>query len=142
MLRTRLCRTLGIAHPVFSAGVGAAAGGERGAPVPNGGGFGLLGTGSLPSKFVREQIRRVRELSDRPFGINLVLPLLRRGTIEACLEEKVPVLVLFWGDVKTIVADARREGTKLFVQVVSPDEAMQAVQAGADGVIAQGFEAG
>jgi nitronate monooxygenase/enoyl-[acyl-carrier protein] reductase II len=91
------------------------------------------------------QIARFRELSDRPFGVNVVLPLLRRGTIETCLEEQVPVLVLFWGGVEeltSIIADAHRQNTRVFVQVGSREEALVAVEAGADGVIAQGWEAG
>ena len=111
MLRTPLCRTLGVEHPIFSAGIGAAAGAELAAAVSNAGGLGVLGTAGLPAKFVRQQIARLRELSSQPFGVNLVLPLLRRGGVEVCMDEKVPVLVLFWGDVKSIIADAHRQGT-------------------------------
>jgi nitronate monooxygenase len=142
MLRTQLCRTLGLVHPIFSAGIGAAAGPDLVAAVSNAGGLGVLGTAGLPTKFVRQQIARVRELSSCPFGVNLVLPLLRRGGIEVCMDEKVPVLVLFWGDVKSIIVDAHRQGTKVFVQVGSPADAIDAADAGADGVIAQGSEAG
>ena len=145
MLCTPLCRTLGIREPIFSAGIGAAAGAELAAAVSNAGGLGVLGTASLPARFVRLQIARFRELSDRPFGVNVVLPLLRRGTIEACLDEHVPVLVLFWGEageLRSIIANAHRQNTRVFVQVGSRDEAQVAVEAGADGVIAQGWEAG
>jgi len=75
----------------------------------------------------------------------VVLPLLRRGTIGACLDEHVPVLVLFWGEAEeltSIIADAHRQDTRVFVQVGSREEALVAVDAGADGVIAQGWEAG
>jgi NAD(P)H-dependent flavin oxidoreductase YrpB (nitropropane dioxygenase family) len=145
MLCTPLCRTLGIRYPIFSAGIGSAAGAELAAAVSNAGGLGVLGTASLPARFVRQQIIRLRELSDRPFGVNVVLPLLRRGTIEACLDEHVPVLVLFWGEaaqLKSIVADAHRQDTRVFVQVGSREEALMAVETGADGIIAQGWEAG
>jgi nitronate monooxygenase len=145
MLCTPLCRTLGISHPILSAGIGSAAGPELAAAVSNAGGLGVLGTASLPARFVRLQINRLRELSDRPFGVNVVLPLLRRGTIEACLDEHAPVLILFWGEageVRSIIADAHRQNTGVFVQVGSRDEALVAVEAGADGVIAQGWEAG
>jgi nitronate monooxygenase len=145
MLCTPLCRTLGISHPILSAGIGSAAGPELAAVVSNVGGLGVLGTASLPARFVRLQINRLRELSNQPFGVNVVLPLLRRGTIEACLDEHVPVLVLFWGEageLRSIIADAHRQNTIVFVQVGSRDEALVAVEAGADGVIAQGWEAG
>jgi NAD(P)H-dependent flavin oxidoreductase YrpB (nitropropane dioxygenase family) len=112
------------------------------AAVSNAGGCGILGTVSLSATFVREAIRRVRELTSKPFGVNVVLPLLRRAQLEVCLEERVPLLVLFWGDPSPYVTAAHAAGTKVFVQIGSADEAIAAVRAGADGVIAQGFEAG
>jgi nitronate monooxygenase/enoyl-[acyl-carrier protein] reductase II len=145
MLCTPLCTTLGISIPIFSAGIGSAAGPELAAAVSNAGGLGVLGTASLSARFVSQQITRFRELSGRPFGVNVVVPLLRRGTIEACLDEHVPVLVLFWGEaaeITLIIADAHRQGTRVFVQVGSREEAMVAVEAGANGIIAQGWEAG
>ena len=142
MMRTALASALGLEHPILSAGMGPAAGPELVAAVSNAGGCGILGTVSLSAAFVREAIRRVRELTSKPFGVNVVLPLLRRGQIEACLEERVPLLVLFWGDPSPFIAAARAAGTKVLVQIGSVQEAVDAVRAGADGVIAQGFEAG
>jgi nitronate monooxygenase len=66
----------------------------------------------------------------------------RRGQIEVCLEEKVPLLVLLWGDVEPHAAEAHRRGTKVFAQVGSVAEAKAAAAAGVDAVIAQGVEAG
>lgn len=141
-MQTTLTSFLGLEHPIFSAGIGPAAGPELVAAVSNAGGCGILGTVSLSATFVREAIRRVRELTSKPFGVNVVLPLLRRGQIEVCLEERVPLLVLFWGDPSPYVAAAHATGTKVFVQIGGAREAIDAVRAGADGVIAQGFEAG
>ena len=145
MLCTPLCRTLGIAHPIFSAGIGSAAGPELAAAVSNAGGLGVLGTASLPAKFVRLQIARFRALSDRPFGINVVLPLATAGN-DRSLPGRArsgprPVL----GRSRRARIDRRGRAppsTKVFVQVGSRHEAMVAVQAGADGIIAQGWEAG
>src|SRR6187397_1472303 len=142
MLKTDLCRALGIEHPVFCAGIGAAAGAELVAAVSNAGGCGVLGTASLPGKFVRTQIQRLQELTAKPFGVNIVLALLRKGQIESCFDERVPILVLFWGDPAPYVADAHRRGMKVFLQVGSVDEAVAAAEAGVDAVIAQGVEAG
>ena len=142
MITTPLCRALGIRHPVFSAGIGAAAGPELAAAVSNAGGCGVLGTASLPGKFVRTQIQRLQELTAKPFGVNIVLALLRKGQIESCFDERVPILVLFWGDPAPYVADAHRRGMKVFLQVGSVDEAVAAAEAGVDDVIAQGVEAG
>ena len=142
MLTTPLCRTLGIEHPIFCAGIGAAAGPELAAAVCNAGGCGVLGTASLAGKFVRAQIQRLKELTNKPFGVNLVLPLLRNGQIEACFDECVPLLVLFWGDPAPYVDEAHRRGIKVLLQVGSVAEALAAAAGGVDGVIAQGVEAG
>lgn len=142
MLKTRLVEYLGLECPIFSAGIGPAAGAELVAAVSNAGGCGILGTVSLSAKYVREQIDRVRTLTAKPFGVNVVLPLMRRGQIDACLERGVPLLVLFWGDPSPYVAAAHSAGTKVFVQVGSVEEAVDAATAGVDGIIAQGFEAG
>jgi nitronate monooxygenase len=142
MLKTELCHVLGIEHPVFCAGIGAAAGAELVAAVSNAGGCGVLGTASLPGKFVRGEIKRLKGLTDKPFGVNLVLPLLRKGQVEACFDERVPILVLFWGDPAPYVDEAHRLGIKVFLQVGSVSEAVAGARAGVDAIIAQGVEAG
>ena len=142
MFKTALCRDLGITHPIFCAGIGAASGPELVAAVSNAGGCGVLGTASFPGKFVRAEIERLKGLTDKPFGVNLVLPLLRKGQIEACFDERVPVLVLFWGDPAPYVDEAHRRGIKVILQVGSVAEAVAGAQAGVDAIIAQGFEAG
>jgi nitronate monooxygenase len=142
MLKTPLCRALGIEHPIFCAGIGAAAGPELVAAVSNAGGCGVLGTASLPGKFVRAELERLKGLTDKPFGVNLVLPLLRRGQVEACFDERIPILVLFWGDPAPYVGEAHRRGIKVFLQVGSVSEAVAGAAAGVDAIIAQGIEAG
>lgn len=143
MRRTPLCRQLGIEYPIFSVGMGAGiAGPELAAAVSNAGGCGVLGMGGVPAPYLRQGIQRLRTLTDKPFGVNLVLPLLQEGQIEACLDEKIPILVLFWGDPKPYVVEAHRRGTKVFIQVGSVAEAKAAVEAGVDAIIAQGVEAG
>jgi nitronate monooxygenase/enoyl-[acyl-carrier protein] reductase II len=74
--------------------------------------------------------------------VGLLLPFVQGGEVEACVEERVAALVLFWGDVRPHVAKAKRAGIPVLVQVGSVDEAKDAAVAGADAVIAQGFEAG
>ncbi len=142
-LHTPLCQQLGIEHPIFSVGMGGGmAGPELAAAVSNAGACGVLGMGGLPAPYIRRQIRRLRTLTDKPFGVNIILPLLQEGQIETCLEEAVPVLVLFWGDPQPYVTEAHKRGTRVFVQVGGVDEAVAAAEAGVDGIIAQGLEAG
>jgi len=143
MLKTPLCQQLGIEYPIFSVGMGGGmAGPELVAAVSNAGGCGVLGMGGLPGPYIRKQIQQLRTLTTKPFGANIILPMLQEGQIETCLDEKVPILVLFWGDPKPYIEEAHKRGTKVFIQVGSVEEAQAAAAAGADGIIAQGVEAG
>jgi nitronate monooxygenase/enoyl-[acyl-carrier protein] reductase II len=151
-LRTPLCRELGIEHPILSVGFGPGAGPELVAAVSNAGGCGVLGTG-LAADEIRSRIARVRELTDRPFGVNVIIADLEAGSPEedqafvrdevaAAIDERVPLLVLFWGDPAPFVDDAHDNDMKIFVQVGSVAEAKAAAAAGVDAVIVQGVEAG
>jgi nitronate monooxygenase len=143
VLKTPLCQKLGIELPIFNAGMGGGvAGAELAAAVSNAGGLGVLGMGGVPAPAIREQIRRLRSLTQKPFGVNIILALLEEGQVESCLDEKVPVLILFWGDAKPFVEKAHRAGTKVVLQCGSVDEARAAADAGVDAVMIQGVEAG
>ena len=143
MLRTRLCRDLGIELPIVSAPLGGGnAGPELASAVSNAGALGLLGMGGVPEAVMREQIRETRARTANPFGVGLLIPFLGGGEIEACIEERVPVLLLFWGECRAHVETARAAGIPVLVQVGSVDEAREAAAAGASAVVAQGFEAG
>src|SRR4029453_11759132 len=123
MLHTPLCSQLGMTYPIFSVGMGPVAGPELAAAVSNAGGGGVLGGLFLPPLALQQAIHRLRTLTDKPFGVNLILPLLQEGQIEACLAERVPLLVLFWGDPRPYGAEAHHAGTKVFIQVGSIEEA-------------------
>jgi len=150
VLTTPFCRELGIEHPIFSVGFARGARPELAAAVSNAGGCGVLGCGPIGGDYLREEIAQVRALTDRPFGVNVIIaglavpeaaPMVEER-IRVCLEERVPALVLFWGDPAPFVEDAHRAGTRILVQVGSVDEARAAADAGVDAVIAQGSEAG
>jgi NAD(P)H-dependent flavin oxidoreductase YrpB (nitropropane dioxygenase family) len=121
---------------------GGLAGADLAAAVSNAGGLGVLGMGGLPGPAIREQIRQLRSLTKNPFGVNLIMPLMDEGQVEACLDEKVPVLIFFWGDPGPYVDRAHSVGTKVVVQAGSVDEAKAAAAAGVDFVMIQGVEAG
>src|SRR5262245_31880813 len=142
MLHTPLCSQLGLTYPIFSVGMGPVAGPELAAAVSNAGGGGVLGGLFLPPPALRQALHRLRTLTDKPFGVNLVLPLLLEGQIDACLAERVPLLVFFWGDPRPYVIEAHRHATKVFLQVGSVEEATAAADAGVDAIIVQGIEAG
>jgi nitronate monooxygenase len=145
MPTTCLCRELGIEHPVFSVGFGPGATPELAAAVSNAGGLGVVG--GFPSTVVADRIDETRALTKRPFGANLIIASAFdqkevQGRFEAIVASRVPLLVLFEGDPTPYVKDAHANGVRVFIQVGSPDEARAAADAGVDGIIAQGFEAG
>jgi nitronate monooxygenase len=143
VIKTPLCHQLGIELPIFNAGMGGGiASAELAAAVSNAGGLGVLGMGGLPTDVTREQIGRLRTLTTKPFAVNVILALAEEGQVDACLDDRVPVLILFWGDARPFVDKARRVGTKLILQCGSVKEAKAAADGGVDAVMIQGVEAG
>lgn len=142
-MTTPLCTQLGIDLPIWNAGMGGGlAGAELAAAVSNAGGLGVLGMGGLPAAAIREQVRRVRGLTEKPFGVNLIMPLMDEQQVEACLDERVPLLIFFWGDPGPYVERAHAAGTKVMLQAGSVAEATAAAAAGVDAIMIQGVEAG
>jgi hypothetical protein len=84
----------------------------------------------------------LRELTDKPFGVNLILSRPAEERVRVCLEERVPLLSLFWGDPSPYVPRAHELGIKVCIQVGSVAAAEHAAAAGVNFVIAQGTEAG
>jgi NAD(P)H-dependent flavin oxidoreductase YrpB (nitropropane dioxygenase family) len=153
-LCTTLCRQLGIEYPIFSVGFSESALPELASAVSRAGGCGIIGASRPPPEEIRRRIRLVRAATDRPFGANVIIQALanpdasaeQRAAVEArvaaAIDERVPVVVLFWGDPAPFVARAHRNGVKVFVQVGDLEEARAAKAASVDAVIAQGIEAG
>ena len=142
-MKTNLCHTLGIEHPIIAAPMGPdVSGPELVAAVSNAGGLGILQAQLHPPPRFREEIHHVRALTAKPFGVNLLLQFPVEDQVAICLEERVPILSLFWGDPTPYVARAHSAGVKVFHQVGSVGEAERAAAAGVDVIIAQGVEAG
>jgi NAD(P)H-dependent flavin oxidoreductase YrpB (nitropropane dioxygenase family) len=142
-MKTALCHMLGIEHPIVAAPMGPdLTGPESVAAVSNAGGLGILQAQFCAPPHFREEIQRVRALTDKPFGVNLLLHFPIEEQVAVCLEEHVPVLSLFWGDPTPYVERAHAAGVKVFHQVGSVSDAQRAAAAGVDVIIAQGVEAG
>jgi NAD(P)H-dependent flavin oxidoreductase YrpB (nitropropane dioxygenase family) len=142
VLRTRLCERLGIEHPIVAAPLGLLSGPELAAAVSEAGGLGILSFNANPPPLLREEIRRVRALTAKPFGVNLLLPFCGDEHVAACLEEGVAVLSFFWGDPAPYVQRAHAAGAVVFDQVGSVAAARRSADAGVDVIVAQGVEAG
>ena len=148
MLQTRLCELLGIDVPILGAPMGPEIMGlELAAAISNAGGLGIISFAGYPPPALKERIRQLRSLTSKPFGVNVILegphmPLPESAFVDACIEERVPVLSFFWGDPTPYIEKAHRAGIKVCDQVGSVAAAKRAQNAGADFVIAQGVEAG
>lgn len=141
-LRTPLCDRLGIEVPIVQAPIGSASTPELVAAVAEAGALGMLALTWVSVDEAVRRVRRVRELTDRAFGVNLVLAFPIDGLLDACLEERVPILSTFWGD-PDAASDRIHAGEALHLHTVGTvDEARRAVAAGVDVVVAQGWEAG
>jgi len=152
-LRTPLCDALRIEVPILSAGMGSVAGPELVAAVSEAGGFGVLGVSGASPERVQERIESTRELTRRPFGVNVIIDevgwaaseedrQLVRAEVETAIRARVAAVVLFWGDPAPYVELAHENGVRVLMQVGSVAEAEVAAAAGVDAVIAQGVEAG
>jgi NAD(P)H-dependent flavin oxidoreductase YrpB (nitropropane dioxygenase family) len=142
-MKTNLCQMLGIEQPIIAAPMGPdMTGPELVAAVSNAGGLGILQAQFCTPPVFRQEIRRVRALTAKPFGVNLVLHFPVEDQVAICLDERVPVLSFFWGDPTPYVERAHAAGVKVFHQVGSVADARRAAEAGVDVVIAQGGEAG
>ena len=130
-------------YPIWNAGMGGGlAGPELVASVSESGCFGVLGTGGLASESVGQLIKETRQLTSRPFGANIILPMSDGQDVAICFDEGVEVLVLFWGDPQPFIKDAHKRGVSLVIQCGNVEEAVYAASCGADAIIIQGTEAG
>jgi NAD(P)H-dependent flavin oxidoreductase YrpB (nitropropane dioxygenase family) len=141
-LRTPLCSTLGLTAPIVQAPIGSAATPELAAAVSNAGGLGMLALTWAPPESVGERIRATRALTGRPFGVNVVLEWPQQKRVRACAAESVAVVSTFWGDPSPYVELIHAGGALHFHTVGSAEEALRAVEAGVDVIVAQGWEAG
>ena len=145
MLQTRFTDLLGLDFPVMSAPMSNHSGGRLAAAVSLAGGLGTFGgTNDLGPEWLREQIDHIRGQTDRPFGVGFITQLIEYNiiNIEIALEERVPVFIFSFADPDPWVARAKEAGAIVICQVQSLELARQAVEAGADALLAQGNEAG
>lgn len=141
-MQTAVCRALGIETPIVQAPMGGASCPALAAAVSNAGGLGMLALSWHPPEAVRGEIRQTRALTDRPFGVNLILAFPQEERLRICLEEGVPVVSFFWGDPAPFVEAVHSAGAKVASTVASAAEACAVSEAGVDIVVAQGWEAG
>jgi NAD(P)H-dependent flavin oxidoreductase YrpB (nitropropane dioxygenase family) len=141
-MRTALCERLGIEVPIIQAPMGGAVGPALAAAVSNAGGLGTLALWVADIESLRRQVRETRALTSKPFAVNLNMEFPQEERLDACLQEGVPIISLFWRDPSALVARAKAGGAIVLHTVSTAKEARHAVQCGVDVVVAQGWEAG
>ena len=141
-MRTAICDMLGIEIPIILAPIGGAVGPRMVAAVSNAGGLGTIPLWRADIDTLRNQIRDIKSLTNKPFAVNLNLDFPQEERLEACLQERVPIISFFWGDPAKLVSRAKASGAIVMQTVGTAKEARTAVLNGADIVVAQGWEAG
>jgi len=143
MFKTSLCDVLGIKYPILQGGMAWVATAELAAAVSNAGGLGIIGAGNAPGDYVRSEIKKVKKLTDKPFGVNIMLlsPFVDE-VIDAVYEERVPVITTGAGNPGKYIARFKEIGTKIIPVVPAVALARKMEQEGVDAVIAEGTESG
>jgi len=152
-----LCQRLKIKYPVFQAGMGFVAHAELAAAVSNAGGLGCIGSGSMGARELKEQILRCRDLTDRPFAVDILFAEVKadkddrdvvsytgnvQRLIDVTFDEKVPVIVSGLGNPAGIIGRAHQEGVVVMSLCGNVKQARKLEASGIDVIIAQGHEAG
>lgn len=142
MLHTPICDLFKIELPIVSAGMGGIAHARLAAAVSEAGGLGTIALAGFTLEAMASEIALARSLTQKPLAVNLLIPFLRPESYELLARERVEAVTLFWGDPVEQIPAAKKCGLTVVWQCGSADEAARAKAAGADAIIAQGFEAG
>ena len=134
---------LGIQYPVFQGGMAWIADGKLAAAVSNAGGLGIISAMNANAEYVREQIHIARGLTDKPFGVNIMLMSpFAAECAQVCAEERPAVITTGAGSAAPYIPMWKEAGIKVIPVIASVTMAKQAEKAGADAVIAEGQESG
>ena len=142
-MKTEITELLGIKYPVIQGGMAWVAEYHLAAAVSAAGGFGIIGAASAPPEIVREQIRKVKELTDRPFGVNVMLMNPNAADVaKGVVEEGVKAVTTGAGNPAAYIGMWKEAGIKVIPVVASVAMARMMEKAGANAVVAEGTESG
>lgn len=143
MFHTEICDLLGIKYPIIQGGMAWVATAELAAAVSNAGGLGIIGAGNMPPERLREEIFKVKQLTNKPYGVNVYFmsPFVDE-VIKVVIEEKVPVITTGAGNPGKYIDSLKRAGIKVIPVVASVALAKRLEGIGVDAVIAEGMECG
>ena len=142
-MKTVITELLGIEYPVIQGGMAWVGTAELAAAVSEAGGLGIIGAGAAPASWVEEQIHKVKEKTDKPFGVNLMLLNPEADAIaELLVKEEVKVVTTGAGNPEKYMEEWKKAGVRVIPVVASTALAKRMEKAGADAVIAEGTESG
>ena len=142
-MKTRITELLGIEYPIIQGGMAWVAEYNLAAAVSNAGGFGIIGAASAPPEIVREQIRKCKELTDKPFGVNVMLMNPNAEEVaKIVIEEGVKAVTTGAGNPAKYIPMWKEAGVKVMPVVASVAMAVMMERAGVDAVVAEGMESG
>ena len=142
--KTEVCDLLNIKYPILQGGMAWTSTAELAAGVSNAGGLGIIGAGSMPPDVLKEEIVKLRALTDKPFGVNLVLlnnPFVTE-LVKVIIEKRVPVVTTGAGNPGPFIPELKDRGVKVLPVTASVALAKRLERAGADALITEGMEAG
>ena len=143
MIKSRICDMLGIQYPVFQGGMAWVADASLASAVSNAGGLGLISSINAGTEAVRNEIRKCRELTDKPFGVNIMLQAPNADEIaQMVVGEGVKILTTGAGSPAKYMESWKAAGIKVIPVVASVALALKMQAAGADAVVAEGAESG
>lgn len=142
-MQTKITELLGIKYPIFQGGMAWIAESTLAAAVSNAGGAGIIAGGSAPVEYIREQIHRAKELTDKPFGINIMLMSPNADDLaQLVIDEKIPFITTGAGNPGKYMEKWLEAGIKVIPVVPSVALAKRMERSGAAAVIAEGTESG
>ena len=142
-MKTRITELLGIRHPIIQGGMAWVAEYHLAAAVSEAGGLGIIGAASAPAPVVRTQIQELKKLTDKPFGVNVMLMNPNAAEVaQVVIEEKVPVVTTGAGNPGKFITMWKEAGIRVIPVVASVAMAKMMERAGADAVVAEGMESG
>jgi len=143
LIKTKICDLLNIKYPILQGGMAWISTAELVSAVSNAGGLGIIGSGNMEPDLVREEIRKVKSLTDKPFGVNIYFfSPYAEEVMNVVIEERVPVVTTGAGNPGKFIPRLKEKGIKIFPLVSSVSLAKRLEKLGVDGVIAEGMECG
>jgi enoyl-[acyl-carrier protein] reductase II len=142
-IKTRITDMLGVRYPIVQAPMGWIARAQLASAVSNAGGLGIIETSSGELDAVRGEVKKMRELTDRPFGVNIAQAFVRDPDIVSfVVDQGVKFVTTSAGDPNRYCAELKEAGLTVFHVVPSLAAALKAVEAGVDGLVVEGGEGG